>query len=369
MKHRLTVIWNYSKTYLVMKKIQVLIVDDSALMRALLTDILHKDPAIQVVGVAKDPYDARAKIKQLNPDVLTLDVEMPKMDGVTFLSYLMRLRPMPVVMVSTLTKRGADVTFKALALGAVDFIHKPAFDQEQQLQHYTQEIIHKIKVAAEANVQAPDLLKSDVIHANIQALSQLNIDTTDKILAIGASTGGTEALKELLPHLPNDCPGIVITQHMPPAFTKPFALHLGKAASLPAKEAEEGDPILPGHIYVAPGNIHLQIRLNGARYCCSYSDAPEVNRFKPSVDVLFDSVAAHAGKNAIGVLLTGMGKDGAKGLHALHSKGARTIAQDEASSVVWGMPGAAVALGAADHILPLNQIAPKVVELVSSIGN
>lgn len=351
-----------------MKKITVLVVDDSALMRKLLTEILNDDPMIEVVGAAHDPFDAREKIKRLNPDVLTLDVEMPKMDGVTFLSNLMRLRPMPVVMVSTLTEKGADITFQALELGAIDFVTKPKVDQEKQLERYAKEIISKVKVAANAQVKAINKKVVDIKSASLGSVAKMNLDTTDKIIAIGSSTGGTEALKDVLVDMPGNCPGIVIAQHMPPAFTKPFADRLGKVTPLNSKEAEDGDQILPGHIYVAPGGKHLEIYLDGARYRCRLTDAPPVNRFKPSVDVLFDSVAKYVGKNAVGVILTGMGRDGAKGLKGMQEKGALTVAQDENTSVVWGMPGAAVELGAADDILPLDQIAGKIVNLVSKIA-
>lgn len=351
-----------------MKKINVLIVDDSALMRKLLTEILNDDPYIEVVGTANDPFDAREKIKRLNPDVLTLDVEMPKMDGVTFLSNLMRLRPMPVLMVSTLTEKGADITFQALELGAVDFVTKPKVDQEKQLELYANEIIHKVKVAASAQVNQISKASASKVTQRVGCVARMQLDTTDKIIAIGSSTGGTEALKEVLGSMPSNCPGIVIAQHMPEAFTRPFAERLDRTTGLIAKEAENGDQILPGHVYVAPGGQHLEVKLDGARYRCRLTDAPPVNRFKPSVDVLFDSVAKYAGKNAVGVILTGMGKDGAVGLKGMQEKGALTIAQDEASSIVWGMPGAAVELGAADHVLPLDKIASQIISCVSKIA-
>lgn len=349
-----------------MASIKVIVVDDSALIRKLLSDVLNSDPGINVVATAQDPYDAREKIKQYNPDVLTLDVEMPKMDGITFLRNLMNLRPMPVVMVSTLTAQGADTTFQALELGAVDFVTKPKVDVEQELDRYAKEIINKVKMASKANVHE---VSSRVIKHDFSARTLSNkLNTTDKIIAIGASTGGTEAIKDMLLQMPSNSPGMVIAQHMPPAFTKPFADRLDRTTQLVVSQAEDGEQILPGHAYVAPGGLHLEIYMDGARYRCRVKDGELVNRFKPSVDVLFDSVAKFAGKNAIGVLLTGMGKDGAKGLKAMQEKGAMTVAQDEASSVVWGMPGAAVNIDAADHILPLMKIPNKVSDQVIKIA-
>lgn len=349
------------------KPISVLVVDDSALVRKLLTEILETDPAIEVVGTAADPYAAREKIKKLNPDVLTLDVEMPKMDGITFLGNLMRLHPMPVVMVSSLTEKGADVTLQALELGAIDFISKPKVDLAHSLEQYGEEIIRKLKVAASARISArdrPSRVKAKEVEAKLSADAILDkkvkakhFTTTDSILAIGASTGGTEAIKEVLMALPASAPGTIITQHIPAAFSAPFAERVNGLSAMTVSEARDGEQILPGHAYIAPGDKHLLIVRNGARYHCKLSDGPPVNRHKPSVDVLFRSAAQNAGSNAIGVLLTGMGDDGAHGLKELQEAGARTIAQDEKTSVVWGMPGAAVKLGAADKILPLGKIA------------
>lgn len=353
-----------------MSKIKVLIVDDSALVRQMLSEMLSSDKGIEVVGTASDPLMAREKIKQLNPDVLTLDVEMPKMDGVTFLSNLMRLRPMPVVMVSSLTEQGADVTLEALALGAIDFVTKPKIDLAHELDEYTEEIISKVKMAAKANVQARDpqslnVPKKHTADAVLKKTGPANIKLTDKIIAIGASTGGTEAIKDVLKMMPADAPGIVITQHIPENFSRPFAERMNRESSMVVCEAEDGQQVLPGHAYIAPGSMHLMVVRNGARYICKLSDGPPVNRHRPSVDVLFRSIAQSAGKNAIGVILTGMGNDGAMGMKEMKESGAATIAQDEKTSVVWGMPGEAVKAGAVDTILPLSKVAGKILTYVS----
>jgi two-component system chemotaxis response regulator CheB len=341
------------------KRIKVLIIDDSALVRALLTKILGADPALQVVGTAADAFIAREKIKVLNPHVLTLDVEMPRMDGLQFLRNLMRLRPMPVVMCSSLTERGADITLAALELGAIDFVTKPKVDVAHALEAYAAELISKVKVAAVARVRP---LVSRAPPANLAGVpqkprSELHFRTTDQIVAIGASTGGTEAIREVLARLPPDAPGMVITQHIPRAFSAPFAARLNACSQLSVQEAQDGALILPGHAYIAPGDLHLTVERDGARYRCRLRDHEPVNRHRPSVDVLFRSVAEQVGQNAVGVILTGMGADGARGLKEMRDKGALTIAQDEKTSVVWGMPGASVALDAVDRILPIEQIA------------
>jgi len=346
-------------------KIKVLIVDDSALVRQILTEILSRDPGIEVVGSAADPYAAREKIKKLNPDVLTLDVEMPRMDGLTFLSNLMRLRPMPVVMVSSLTEAGAAVTLQALELGAVDFVTKPKVDLAHTLDDYALEIREKVRVAARARVQE----RSSAPISPAQIAEKYSADvilkregqrrpfkTTESIIAIGASTGGTEAIKEVLIRIPLDCPGIVITQHIPEAFSGPFARRMDSVAAISVCEAQDGQQIIPGHAYIAPGDRHLMVVRDGARYVCRLNDGPPVNRHRPSVDVLFRSVAENVGLNAVGVILTGMGDDGARGMHEMHAAGAPTIAQDEQTSVVWGMPGQAVKLGGVDKIMPLDAI-------------
>ena len=358
-------------------RVRVLIVDDSALVRRILTEVLSADPAIEVVGTASDAYVARERIKQLNPDVLTLDVEMPKMDGVTFLRNLMRLRPMPVVMVSSLTEHGAEVTLDALAVGAVDYLPKPKIDIAATLTDYADELRAKIRSAAAARVRpytgatspagaavAPRL-SVDAVLAKGPVRRQFR--TTDRIIAIGASTGGTEAIKEVLVQLPADTPGVVITQHIPKAFSTPFARRMDACCQMTVCEAADGQMILPGHVYIAPGDQHLLVQRDGARYVCKLDDGPPVNRHKPSVDVLFRSVAQTAGRNAIGVILTGMGKDGAIGLKEMREAGSPTIAQDEATSVVWGMPGEAVTIGAAAEVLPLGQVAPRLSALAESM--
>jgi len=359
-----------------MAKIKVLVIDDSALVRKVLTEILNSDPEIEVIGTAIDPYHAREKIKQLKPDVLTLDVEMPRMDGVTFLKNLMRLHPTPVVMVSTLTEAGAQVTLEALELGAVDFVAKPKIDLSNSINDYADEIIQKVKTAASVRVEAlkiektpvtsldvPDKLTADAVLPKLDKMPS-HLSTTEKIIAIGASTGGTEAIKEVLKRLPADCPGIVITQHIPAAFSQPFAQRLNGMSALDVCQAQDGQQILPGHAYIAPGDKHLIVRRSGARFYCELNDGPLVSRHKPSVDVLFRSVAQSVGHNAIGVMLTGMGDDGAKGMLEMKQAGAFNFVQDEKSSVVWGMPGQAVKNGAAELQVPLLNVATKLLEII-----
>ncbi len=369
-----------------MAKIKVLIVDDSALVRKLLTEILNSDPQIEVVGTAIDPYQAREKIKKLNPDVITLDVEMPKMDGVTFLRNLMRLRPLPVVMVSTLTEKGAEVTLQAMEYGAVDFISKPKVDLSNLLSSYADEIKQKVIAAAAVNVEALIINPSATnttskINGILEVSEKLTADAilpsmtdnvipahlkvTDKIIAIGSSTGGTEAIKEVLKGLPSNCPGIVIAQHIPSAFSGPFAERVNSLCALDVSEAEHGQQILPGHVYIAPGDRHLIVRRSGARFYCELNDGPAVSRHKPSVDVLFRSVAQNVGANAIGIMLTGMGDDGAKGMLEMKQAGAYNFVQDEKSSVVWGMPGKAVSFGAAEIQVPLKDIAQKIIDIAT----
>ncbi|MEZ5411961.1 MAG: chemotaxis response regulator protein-glutamate methylesterase [Acidimicrobiales bacterium] len=346
---------------------RVLIVDDSALVRKVMTEILSSDPGIEVVGAASDPHEARTRIKELNPDVLTLDVEMPRMDGITFLGNLMRLRPMPVVMVSSLTEAGADVTLTALELGAIDFVTKPKLDVAHGLQEYADEITAKVKAAARARPRArvaPEGARPGIGAAAPKAV-MTRVRATDRLLAIGASTGGTEAIREVLEAMPPDAPPTVITQHIPEAFSKPFAERLDRHSAMRVCEATDGQQILPGHAYVAPGNRHLKVKRDGARFICQLDDGEPVNRHKPSVDVLFASVAQQVGVNAVAVLLTGMGADGAKGMRQILDAGGPTIAQDEATSVVWGMPGEAVKLGAAKEVLPLSKIARRALELTT----
>jgi len=357
-----------------MSKIRVLIVDDSALIRKVLTEILSSDPDIEVIGTANDPLIARDKIKLLSPDVITLDVEMPKMDGITFLKNLMRLRPMPVVMISTLTDAGADVTLQALELGAIDFIAKPKMDVNVAIKEYSDDIIEKVKVASQVS---KDLLASKYETASAvakynrkssaHAIAELQSDssflnTTDKIIAIGSSTGGTEAVKEVLINLPPNVAGIVISQHIPSTFSGAFAQRMNNLSQLQVAEAKNGDLIMPGKVYIAPGDKHLLVKKSGAKYYCKLDDGPEVNRHRPSVDVLFNSVAKCAGPNAMGIMLTGMGADGAKGMLEMKEQGAFNISQDEKSCVVWGMPGAAVKLGAVAKEVSLNKIPDEIIE-------
>src|ERR1700692_3731198 len=348
------------------KKIRVLVVDDSAVMRQLLAEILNSDPDIEVVGTAPDPFVAREKIKLLNPDVLTLDVEMPRMDGLAFLRNLMRLRPMPVVMCSSLTHKGATVALDALSLGAIDFVAKPAVDVVHGIRRAAKEIGSKVKMAARAQVR-PLVDAAPPAGAVLpQRGAPTHFATTDRIIAIGASTGGTEAIKQVLSRLPADMPGIVIVQHIPKAFSGPFAIRMNASSLLNVCEARDRQPILAGHVYIAPGGQHLLVVRDGARYQCRLSDGDMVNRHRPSVDVLFRSVAQSAGRNSIGVMLTGMGRDGAEGMKEMRDAGAATIAQDENTSVVWGMPGAARQIDAVQSLHPLPQLAERSCELATA---
>ncbi len=352
-----------------MEKIKVLIVDDSALIRKVLTEIINGQHDMEAVGAAPDPLVAREMIRQLNPDVLTLDVEMPKMDGLDFLEKLMRLRPMPVVMVSTLTQRGSEVTFRALELGAVDFIAKPRIDIVAGMQNYGREIADKIRAAMSARVKrhAPAVAPSNNADVVLPAVAS-RVASTEKLIVVGASTGGTEAIKEFLIHLPADCPGILITQHMPEAFTKSFALRLDSLCKISVKEAEHAERVLPGHAYVAPGHSHLLLKRSGANYMTELSQAEPVNRHRPAVDVLFRSAANYAGRNAVGVILTGMGRDGAAGMLEMHRAGAYNYAQDEASCVVFGMPREAIAAGAVDEVVPLAEMSRRVLQHLTVMG-
>ncbi len=344
--------------------IRVLVVDDSAVVRQLMTELLSRDPAIEVVGAAADPLLAREQIKRLHPDVLTLDVEMPRMDGLAFLENLMRLRPMPVVMVSSLTERGADVTLQALALGAVDFVTKPKVGVAHALEAYADEIIAKVKGAARARVQAlPRAVQR--LEAGVGRPRPLaaRFRTTDRLIAIGASAGGTEAIRVILEQMPADAPAIVLTQHIPGSFSRAFVERLDRHSAMLVREATDGEAILPGHAYLPPPDHHLRVIRDGARWRCRTDAGLPVNRHRPAVDVLFHSVARCAGANAVAAVLTGMGDDGARGLLELRNAGAATLVQDEATSVVWGMPGAAVKLGGAREILPLDRIPARLLEL------
>lgn len=338
-----------------MSKLKVLIIDDSALIRSVMREIINSQPDMEVVGMAPDPLVARELIKQTNPDVLTLDVEMPKMNGLEFLEKLMRLRPIPVVMVSTLTERGSEVTLKALELGAIDFIAKPKLGVSDAMAELTQEISDKIRAAARARVRR-HTLTADTPSAP-KPLAGHILSTTEKVVFIGSSTGGTEALKEVLTRMPAQSPAIMMTQHMPESFTPSFAARLNSLSAMTVKEAEHNERVLPGHAYLAPGHSHLLVKKSGAYYYTELSTAPPVNRHRPSVDVLFESAASVLGQNAIAVMLTGMGKDGAAGMRKMRDAGAYTIAQDEASCVVYGMPKAAVEIGAVQEVASLNDIA------------
>ncbi len=345
---------------------RVLIVDDSAVVRQMLSEILASDPGIEVVGTAADPLLAREKIKRLSPDVITLDVEMPRMDGLAFLENLMRLHPLPVVMISSLTERGADTTLQALALGAVDFISKPKLDVARGLQDYAEEIIAKVKMAARSRVRTlarPGAPRIVLDSAPAPLKSSIKFRTTDRLIAIGASAGGTEALRVVLEGMPADAPAVVITQHLPATFSTPFAERLDRHSAMSVREATDGEAVLAGHAYLPPGGKHLRVIRDGARWRCRVDDGPPINRHKPAVDVLFRSVAESAGANAIGAILTGMGDDGARGLLDLRNAGAPTLVQDEATSVVWGMPGAAFKLGAAEEMVPLERIAERLMAL------
>jgi len=335
-------------------KTKVLIVDDSALIRSVMSEIVNSQADMEVVATAPDPLVARELIKKHNPDVLTLDVEMPKMDGLDFLEKLMRLRPMPVLMVSSLTERGSEITMRALELGAVDFVTKPKISIQTGMREYTELITDKIRAAARARVKARTVHQSAPATA-LQALRSPLI-SSEKLIIIGASTGGTEAIREFLMQMPSDCPGILIAQHMPEGFTSSFARRLDSLCRISVSEAAGNERILPGHAYIAPGHSHLLLTRSGANYMTKIEQTDPVNRHRPSVDVLFRSAALAAGKNAVGVILTGMGKDGAAGMLEMKNAGAHNFAQDEASCVVFGMPREAIAIGAAHEVAPLGAL-------------
>ncbi len=355
-----------------MAKTRVVVVDDSALVRSLLAEIINRQPDMECVGTAADPFAAREMIRTLNPDVITLDVEMPRMDGIDFLSKLMRLRPMPVLMVSTLTERGADVTMRALELGAIDFVAKPKIGVADGLKQLAEEITEKIRIASKAHVKrapaAPPPPAPGAPAAPAKAApSPLGRLSTEKIIFIGASTGGTEATKEVLMNLPADAPGVVITQHMPPGFTKSYAARLDTLCRIRVKEAVDGERILPGHAYIAPGGLHLSVERSGANYIARVRDGEPVNRHKPSVEVLFESAARVVGQNAFGIMLTGMGADGAKAMKTMRDAGSYNYAQNESTCVVFGMPREAIQHGAANEVLPLQDIATHLMEKLRSM--
>ncbi len=351
-----------------MAKTRVVVVDDSALVRSLLTEIINRQTDMTCVGAAADPLVAREMIRELNPDVITLDVEMPRMDGLEFLSRLMRLRPMPVVMVSTLTEQGAEVTLRALELGAVDFVAKPRIGVSSGLNELAGDIVDKIRVAACARVgrQGGAPAAAAPPASSAAAPAPLPRISTEKVICIGASTGGTEAIREVLVPMPADAPAIVITQHMPPGFTTSFAARLNTLCRIRVAEARHGERILPGHAYIAPGGHHLRIDRSGSNYVAVVEDTEPVNRHKPSVEVLFRSAARVIGPNAIGVMLTGMGADGAQAMREMKDAGSHNFVQDEASCVVFGMPRMAIQAGAAHEILPLSQIAPALLARLAS---
>ena len=352
------------------RKIKVLCVDDSALIRSLMTEIINSQPDMVVVATASDPLIARDLVKQHNPDVMTLDVEMPRMDGLEFLEKLMRLRPMPVVMVSSLTERGSEAALRALELGAIDFVTKPRLGIRDGLYAYTDLIAGKIRIAAAAKLlPVKRLSPADNLFAVADApMLRSPLLSTEKLIIIGASTGGTEAIRKVLQPLPPDSPAIMIAQHMPAGFTHSFAERLNGLCRIVVSEAVHGERILPGHAYIAPGGFHLSLTRSGANYVAQVDLEPPVNRHRPSVDVLFDSAAKHAGKNAIGVILTGMGRDGAEGLLRMHQAGAYTLAQDEASCVVFGMPREAIALGGVNEVVPLQEMSQRVLAHLRSFG-
>jgi len=345
------------------ERIRVVVIDDSAFCRRVITDVLSSDPGIEVVGAGRDPYAARELIRAHAPDVLTLDLEMPGMDGLTFLRILMRDRPMPVVVVSSLTERGAEATLSAMEAGAVDVVTKPKLDLARGLPALSSELVAKVRAAASARVRArgprPAIERAAWRRPTIGR-------TTDRVIAIGGSTGGVEAIRVVLEGFPPDTPGVVVAQHMPAGFTRSWARRCDQVCAVRVKEAEDGDRLLEGHVLIAPGDHHLRLVRDGAHYRVTVTQDPLVNLHRPSVDVLFDSVARAAGPSAVGALLTGMGKDGARGLLAMRRAGASTIAQDEATSVVFGMPREAIALGGASEVRPLEAIAPGLLRLAAS---
>jgi two-component system, chemotaxis family, protein-glutamate methylesterase/glutaminase len=339
-----------------MAKTKVLVVDDSALMRQLLSELISRDPSLEVVGAAVNPYVAWDKIQTLRPDVITLDVEMPRMDGLTFLEKLMRAYPIPVVMVSTLTEKGCETTLRALELGAIDFVTKPKIDVTTGTVDIANELVQKIKAAALTRPRARAVAPASGPVAKAPRTDAL-LKSSDQVIALGASTGGTEAIRAVLTELPPDAPGMVIVQHMPEKFTSQFAARLDTVCQIRVAEARHGDRILRGQALIAPGNQHMTVTRSGAIYSVQLNSDPPVSHHRPSVDVLFESCARFLGANVVGVILTGMGSDGARGMLAMHKAGARTIAQDEATCVVFGMPKEAIAAGGVERVVPLHEVA------------
>ncbi len=344
-------------------KVRVLIVDDSALVRQILTQGLSMDPGIEVVGSASDPYIARDKILNLKPDVLTLDVEMPRMDGVEFLRKLMPQHPLPVLMVSSLTQKGKQITLEALEAGAVDFVSKPTSDIQRGLSLMIQELQIKVKAVSKANVSSwktKKPVKSFSPTENSQALAE----STDKVVAIGASTGGTEAIRSIIRYFPSKMPGVVVVQHMPAGFTKLFAESLDSQSAMKVKEAKDGDRIMMGQALIAPGGFHLKVIRSGGVYRVVLNKEDKVNGHRPSVEVMYESVAKSAGSNSVGVILTGMGRDGATGLKTMRDAGARTLAQDKDSCVIYGMPKEAWECGGAERQISLDNMAPTIMSIL-----
>ncbi|BBD07500.1 protein-glutamate methylesterase/protein-glutamine glutaminase [Desulfovibrio ferrophilus] len=356
------------------KKIKVLIVDDSAVVRNTMADLISSDPELEVMDTAADPFVAAKKMEIEVPDVITLDVEMPRMDGLTFLKKIMSQHPIPVVMCSTLTEKGSETLMRALEYGAVDIIQKPKLGTKQFLEESRIRITDAVKAAARVKVEKLRVRKKIKIQPKLSADAVIDgpapkmnkLQTTEKVVAVGASTGGTEALRIFLEALPRNCPGVVIVQHMPEMFTAAFAQRLDSTCMIKVKEAADGDTVLPGQALIAPGNKHMLLKRSGARYYVELKDGPLVRRHRPSVDVLFRSSARYGGSNILGVIMTGMGDDGAVGMKEMKDAGAYNIAQDEASCVVYGMPGEAVKAGGVDKIMPLEAIAPEVVRLGAS---
>ncbi|MGC8739724.1 MAG: protein-glutamate methylesterase/protein-glutamine glutaminase [Candidatus Hydrogenedens sp.] len=344
----------------VTRPIRVLIVDDSAMVRSILQKELSKDPNIEVIGTAPDPYVARDKIVQLKPDVITLDIEMPRMDGITFLKKLMQYYPLPVIIVSSLTPKGGELAMEALEAGAVEVLCKPG--AAYTVGDMSVELIDKIKASARVRIQKKEINKI----STTSTYPKLSLTkTTNKVIVIGASTGGTEALAKVLRVLPPNSPGIAIVQHMPEHFTRSFADRLNDLCDIEVKEASNGDSVIPGRALIAPGNYHMLLKRSGANYYVEVKSGPLVSRHRPSVDVLFKSASQYGGKNVVGVIMTGMGKDGAEGMKLLHEQGAKTIAQDESTCIVFGMPKEAIALNAVDYVVPLDKIPQKILELAS----
>lgn len=346
------------------RPMRVIVVDDSAVVRAVLTELINAEPDMKVVGAAADAFAAREAIRVFDPDVITLDVEMPHMDGLDFLEKLMRLRPTPVVMISTLTERGSEAALRALELGAIDFVAKPRVDVALSMAGYAREITQKLRIAASARMPTQ---RSTLAVTGGAALTQMRrAPHPDQVIAIGASTGGTEAIKHILLQMPPDCPPIVITQHMPENFTRMFADRLDRECRIKVREAQHDDRLQPGQALIAPGNRHLLMKKRASGYVCQLSDAEPVSRHKPSVDVMFGSVATQIGRHALGVILTGMGRDGASGMAEMKRAGAYNIAQDEQSCVVFGMPREAINAGGVDVVVPLDRIFDRLMERVGA---